>query len=97
MVFLKNKIMFLFLGFVVNGINNVNMMLVEWCFELFSFRVGFIFSVYDIFVGILGVIILYFGFGKNKFWMVVLVCLFMFFGLFIMVFLYFIMGLYEYG
>lgn len=84
-------------GFVVNGINNVNTTSVERRFELPSSRVGSISSAYDISAGILGVIISYFGSGKNKPRMVASACLFMSLGSFIMALPHFITGLYEYG
>lgn len=92
-----NKITPSLLGFVVNGINNVNTTSVERRFELPSSRVGSISSAYDISAGILGVIISYFGSGKNKPRMVASACLFMSLGSFIMALPHFITDLYEYG
>ncbi|XP_071112274.1 solute carrier organic anion transporter family member 4C1-like [Haliotis cracherodii] len=54
------------LGFVVNGINNVNTTSIERRFNLPSAKVGLISSAYDIAAGILGVFVSYYGSGRNK-------------------------------
>ncbi|KAK7479082.1 hypothetical protein BaRGS_00029674 [Batillaria attramentaria] len=54
------------LGFVVNGVNNVNTTSIERRFNLASARVGFISSAYDVSAAILGLIISYFGAGQHK-------------------------------
>lgn len=54
------------LGFVVNGVNNVNTTSIERRFNLASARVGFISSAYDVSAAILGLLISYFGAGRNK-------------------------------
>ncbi|XP_022286828.2 solute carrier organic anion transporter family member 4C1-like isoform X2 [Crassostrea virginica] len=84
-------------GFVVNGINNVNTTSLERRFELPSSRVGSISSAYDVSAAILGIIISYFGSGKNKPRMVALACIVMSLGSLIMALPHFTTGLYEYG
>ncbi|KAK7091396.1 hypothetical protein V1264_009081 [Littorina saxatilis] len=54
------------LGFVVNGINNVNTSSIERRFNLASARVGMISSAYDVSAAILGLLISYFGSGRYK-------------------------------
>ncbi|XP_048780929.2 solute carrier organic anion transporter family member 4C1-like isoform X3 [Ostrea edulis] len=84
-------------GFVVNGVNNVNTTSIERRFELPSSRVGTISSAYDVSAAILGIIISYFGSGKNKSRMVAFSCLIMSLGSFIMALPHFSTGLYQYG
>ncbi|XP_076456396.1 solute carrier organic anion transporter family member 4C1-like [Babylonia areolata] len=54
------------LGFVVNGINNVNTTAIEQRFHLTSATVGLISSAYDVSAAILGLLISYFGAGRHK-------------------------------
>ncbi|XP_062608330.1 solute carrier organic anion transporter family member 4C1-like isoform X1 [Saccostrea cucullata] len=84
-------------GFVVNGINNVNTTSIERRFELPSSRVGSISSAYDVSAAIIGIIISYFGSGKNKPRMIACACLVMSLGSFIMALPHFTTGLYEWG
>jgi organic anion transporter 4A/organic anion transporter 4C len=84
-------------GFVVSGITNVNTTSIERRFELPSSRVGTISSAYDVSAAILGIIISYFGSGKNKSRMIAASCLVMSLGSFIMALPHFTTGLYQYG
>ncbi|XP_041360516.1 solute carrier organic anion transporter family member 4C1-like [Gigantopelta aegis] len=54
------------LGFVVNGVNNVNTTSIERRFNLPSAKVGLISSAYDVSAAVLGVIVSFFASGKNK-------------------------------
>lgn len=85
------------LGFVVNGINNVNTTTLERRFGLASSKVGMISSAYDVSAGILGVVISYFGSGKNKPRYVALGAAAMSIGSFVMALPHFTTGLYQWG
>lgn len=84
-------------GFVVNGINNVNTTTIERRFGMPSSEVGSISSAYDVSAAILGVIISYFGAGRNKSKYVSLAAGCMAIGSFVMTLPHFTTGLYHWG
>lgn len=84
-------------GFVVNGINNVNTSTIERRFELPSSRVGTISSAYDVSAAILGIIISYFGSGRNKPRLIASAAVVMSVGSFLMALPHFTTGPYQWG
>ena len=88
---------FIILGFVVNGVNNVNTSTIERRFQLPSSRVGTISSAYDVSAAILGIIISYFGSGHSKPRLIAIAAVVMSFGSFLMALPHFTTGPYEWG
>ncbi|KAL3892416.1 hypothetical protein ACJMK2_004626 [Sinanodonta woodiana] len=84
-------------GFVVNGINNVNTSTIERRFHLPSSQVGIISSSYDLSAAILGILISYYGSGRNKARWLWIFAVVMGMGSFIMSLPHFTAGLYEWG
>ncbi|XP_071143715.1 solute carrier organic anion transporter family member 4C1-like isoform X2 [Mytilus edulis] len=84
-------------GFVVNGINNVNTSTIERRFELPSSRVGTISSAYDVSAAILGIVISYFGSGRNKPRLIACAAIVMSIGSFMMALPHFTTGPYQWG
>ncbi|CAL1537259.1 unnamed protein product [Lymnaea stagnalis] len=56
----------LVLGFIVNGVHNVNISSIERRFDLDSTNLGFVSSAYDVSAALLAVVIGYMGSGKRK-------------------------------
>lgn len=96
-VFIVILLLSLFIGFVVNGINNVNTSTIERRFELPSSRVGTISSAYDVSAAILGIVISYFGSGQNKPRLIAIAAVVMSIGSFLMALPHFTTGPYEWG
>lgn len=85
------------LGFVVNGVNNVNTTAIERRFNMSSATVGLISSAYDVSASILGLLISYFGAGRHKARMVGIAVIVSSLGSIIMAMPHFMAGPYRLG
>ncbi|XP_035824567.1 solute carrier organic anion transporter family member 4C1 [Aplysia californica] len=85
------------LGFVVNGVNNVNVSSIERRFDLQSANVGFLASSYDISAAVLAVVIGYYGSGKRKARMISVAVFASALGSFVMTVPHFATGQYSLG
>ncbi|KAH9495916.1 Solute carrier organic anion transporter member 4C1 [Bulinus truncatus] len=87
----------LVLGFVVNGVHNVNISSIERRFDLDSTNLGFVSSAYDVSAAVLAVVIGYIGSGKRKPRLLAIAVFTSAMGSFIMALPHFIVGNYTLG
>ncbi|KAK0042545.1 solute carrier organic anion transporter family member 4C1 [Biomphalaria pfeifferi] len=87
----------LVLGFIVNGVHNVNISSIERRFDLDSTNLGFVSSAYDVSAAVLAVVIGYIGSGKRKPRLLAIAVFISAMGSFIMALPHFVVGKYTLG